>query len=92
MNQEEQKKKVQKVIAKAWADEAFKQRLLSNPSEVLTAEGLEVPPDAEVIVHDAPNKVYYLLLPEAPKDVEVVRGDNHLCTQLPNSVLYIPKH
>jgi hypothetical protein len=31
------------VVAKAWADEAFKARLVSDPAAVLKAEGLALP-------------------------------------------------
>jgi hypothetical protein len=33
----EQNKKMAKIIAKAWSDEAFKERLIADPRAVLTA-------------------------------------------------------
>ncbi len=71
MNREELAKKIQKVIAKAWADEAFKQRLLSNPSETLRGEGIEPPPGVEVRVVESTDKVYYLVLPPKPQGEEI---------------------
>jgi len=71
MNQEEQTKKMQKIIAKAWADETFKQKLLSNPSETLSEAGLEPPPGVEVRVVESTDKVVYLVLPPAPPSDDI---------------------
>jgi hypothetical protein len=38
------------IVARAWCDEDFMQRLLSDPREVLAEHDLEVPPDREVEV------------------------------------------
>jgi len=66
MNDEEQVRNIHKVIAKAWTDEGFKQRLLSHPTACLKAEGVEIPPGVEVrIVEDTVN-VHHLLLPLKP--------------------------
>jgi hypothetical protein len=71
MHQEEHAKKTQKIIAKAWMDEGFKQRLLSDPSTVLKEEGVEIPPGVEVrIVEDTAN-VHHLLLPMKPSRMEL---------------------
>jgi hypothetical protein len=71
MNQEEQAKKIQKVIAKAWADEAFKQRLISQPSETLREEGVDTPPDVELCVVESTDKLVYLILPPRPTDMSI---------------------
>jgi hypothetical protein len=38
------------VVARAWCDEDFMERLLSDPRAVLTEHGLDVPPGKEVEV------------------------------------------
>ena len=38
------------IVARAWCDEDFMSRLLSNPREVLAEHDLEVPPGTEVEV------------------------------------------
>jgi hypothetical protein len=38
------------IVARAWYDEAFMQRLLSNPRDLLAEHGLEVPAGTEVEV------------------------------------------
>ena len=43
MNQEEQGKKISQLIARCWADEGFKQKVLADPAATLRAEGLELP-------------------------------------------------
>jgi len=40
---EEQSKKYAKLIAKAWGDESFKERLIADPKAALLAEGISVP-------------------------------------------------
>ena len=44
----EQDKTMSEVIAKCWADEGFKQRLLADPMATLKAEGLEIVPLADI--------------------------------------------
>lgn len=71
MNQEEQAKKIQRIIAKAWTDEAFKQKLISQPSETLREEGVETPPDVELRVVENTDKQVYIVLPPRPADVPI---------------------
>jgi hypothetical protein len=66
MNMQEQARKVEKIIAKAWMDEGFKQRLLSDPTATLKEQGVELAPGVEVrIVEDTVN-VQHLVLPAKP--------------------------
>jgi hypothetical protein len=47
------------VIARAWRDPDYLDRLLASPQEVLTAAGLEIPPGVEVrVVADTPTVRY----------------------------------
>ncbi len=56
MKDEEQVRNIHKVIAKAWTDDGFKVRLLSDPATLLKEEGVEIPPGVEVrIVEDTVN-------------------------------------
>ena len=55
------------LVARAWADEGFKQRLLSDPRGVLTEYGFDVPEGIEVrVLQDTPN-VQHLVLPRSPE-------------------------
>jgi hypothetical protein len=40
------------VVARAWCDEAFKKRLLSDPRNVLAEHGMDVPQGTEVLVEE----------------------------------------
>jgi hypothetical protein len=71
MNQEKQGEKMGQVIAKAWADDAFKQRLLNDPAAVLKEEGVEIPEGVEVRVVENTDKIFYLLLPPRPLGAEL---------------------
>lgn len=71
MDREEHAKRIQKIIAKAWADEAFKQKLIAQPSETLREEGLDVPPEVVVHVVESTDKVFYLVLPPPPNSDEI---------------------
>ncbi|WP_414581492.1 NHLP leader peptide family RiPP precursor [Scytonema sp. PCC 10023] len=57
----------QKLIQRAWEDEAFKQELLSNPKAVYAREsGEETPTNLEIeVIQETANKVY-LVLPNNP--------------------------
>jgi Nitrile hydratase, alpha chain len=55
-----------KLIAKAWANEAFKKGLLADPAAVLQEHGLTVPPGVQVKVVQNTDQVLYLMLPPAP--------------------------
>ena len=50
MNGEENGSKLDQVIAKAWADASFKERLKANPNKTLQAEGIECPPGPKIKV------------------------------------------
>jgi len=56
------------VVARAWADDAFKARLLAEPNAVLQEEGLEIPPGIEIRVVENSENVIYLPLPATPGD------------------------
>lgn len=64
---EEQAKTVQqqwaKIIAKAWADEDFKARLIADPAETLKAEDIEVPDGMIIKVVENTDKLTHILLP-----------------------------
>ena len=61
-----QEKQWSLIVAKAWADEEFKARLLENPKAVMREHGLEISPDVEVKVVDDSERVRHFLLPANP--------------------------
>jgi hypothetical protein len=66
MNQEEQGKKISQVIAKCWADEGFKQKVLADPVATLKAEGVELPAGMTYVAHEDTDKVVHLIIPAKP--------------------------
>lgn len=60
-----------KVIAKAWSDPAFKQRLLSETVATLEAAGIEISKGLRVkVVEDTPDLIH-MILPAAPSSAEL---------------------
>ncbi len=66
MDRKEFQKAYGKIVAKAWADEAFKKRFISNPKSVLKENGIDVPEGVEFKVMESTSKLIYLVLPQAP--------------------------
>jgi hypothetical protein len=66
---EDQSKAMGKLIAKAWADDAFKARLLADPSAVLAAEGVQTPAGVTIKVVENTASVFNLILPARPADL-----------------------
>jgi len=52
-----------KIIAKAWSDAAYKQRLLKDPTGVLKENGVELPEGMSFHVNESTDKVIQLVLP-----------------------------
>lgn len=77
MNQNEQQKLWAKIVAKAWADEDYKQRLLDDPAAVLRAEGMTLPEGVEINVVEATAKKAWFVLPMQPDEGALV-GEERL--------------
>jgi len=71
MNQEEQGKKMAQLIAKCWADEAFKQKLLADPAATLKKEGVELPDGRSVKAVENTDEVFHLVIPLKEEGVEM---------------------
>jgi hypothetical protein len=69
MNQEEQGKKMSQLIARCWADEGFKQKILADPAATLKAEGVELPVGVSFKAHENTDKVIHLVIPAKPTDL-----------------------
>ncbi len=66
--QQERAKQWGQVVARAWADAAYKQRLQTDPKSVLAEQGMAVPAGVAVQVHEATAEVMHLVLPPPPSD------------------------
>jgi len=59
-----------RVVAKAWADEEFKQRLLADPAAIAREEGVAIPDGLTVrVIEDAPG-TRTLVLPPPPAQLD----------------------
>jgi hypothetical protein len=56
------------LVARAWADEPFKQRLLADPAPALAELGIPVAPGVEVRVHENTATIFHLALPPRPSE------------------------
>lgn len=54
------------LVAKAWADDAFRAALKADPRGVLEAHGILVPEGLTLEVLENTGQVFHLVLPEAP--------------------------
>ncbi len=75
MNQEEEAKAFQRIIAKAWMDDEFKGRLTSDPATVLREEGIEVPQGVELKIVENTDEVVHFVLPGKPPGVTIEELD-----------------
>ena len=66
----EHRKKMAKVIAKAWSDESFKEMLFSDPKAVLESQGVTVPQGLEIKVVEQTKDCVYVIIPFKPEDAE----------------------
>ena len=60
---------LQQLIAKCWADDAFKQRLMADPAGTLAAEGMAVPEGVTVRVVENTAQEVTVVLPPRPTDL-----------------------
>lgn len=74
---EEQSKKMDRVVAKAWADEDFKRKLVSNPEQTLKAEGVEIPGGKKVKVVENTDKLVHII-PKIGRDVRLLKNTEEL--------------
>ena len=54
------------IVARAWADPDFKDRLKMDPEAVLAEHGLEVEPGLEILVVEDTDRVRHFVLPPSP--------------------------
>lgn len=66
MSNEEKSRKMGQIIAKAWSDDSFRQKLLKDATAVLKAEEVEVPEGVEIRAVENTDNVSYLVIPQQP--------------------------
>lgn len=71
MTKQEEGKKIGKIIAKAWHDDSFKQRLLSDATTVLNEEGVDIPAGLAVRAVENTDSLIHLIIPAKPLAREI---------------------
>jgi hypothetical protein len=64
MNKAQMEQIQKEIIAKAWSDQRFKERLLKNPREILEEYGIHLPPNTKIHVIENHGDDIYFLLPK----------------------------
>jgi hypothetical protein len=68
---QEQTRIIEKIVARAWMDEVFRYRLLSDPARILRAEGASIPQGVEVRIVEDTENVRHVVLPLKPSIQEL---------------------
>lgn len=67
----DQGQKFREIIARAWKDENFKQRLLSDPKTIFGEAGITLPSNVKVKMHvDTPDTINFVI-PRNPAESEL---------------------
>ncbi|SDL52897.1 NHLP leader peptide domain-containing protein [Maridesulfovibrio ferrireducens] len=80
--QNELQKKWAKIVAKSWADEDYKQRLLNDPAAVMKEEGIDMPEGVKFKCVEATEKQAWLVLPPKPGKGCIEAGEERLAAIL----------
>ena len=64
-----------KIIAKAWADDEFRSQFVKDPRAVISSMGIQVPEEAELVVHEDSADKYNLVIPSRPAEGEMSDAD-----------------
>jgi hypothetical protein len=64
------------MIARAWADESFKERLLAEPASVFREYGVEVPPGLAIKMVENTGQAFHLVLPAQASGSEAEPPDS----------------
>ena len=68
MSAEDLMAQAQRLVAKAWADDAFKAALIANPKATLAAEGIALPEGLTLKVMENTADTLHVILPPPPAE------------------------
>ncbi|MGH2588327.1 MAG: nitrile hydratase subunit alpha [Dehalococcoidia bacterium] len=78
----EQSRRYGQMIARAWTEPAFKERLLAEPATVAREQGLEIPEGTSLRAIEIAPRETYLVLPPPDQDAGVSAGEQGPWTAL----------
>lgn len=71
MDSSVQQQEMERIAAKAWLDDAFKAKLLTDANTALAEEGIEVPAGITIkVIENTPSTLHFVL-PAKPHDGEL---------------------
>lgn len=76
MDHKETQKAYSKIVAKAWADPAFKERLRTETAAVLKENGLVFPDGMEFKFVENTSRLFHFVLPPVP-DADALQVEDH---------------
>ncbi|WOJ93370.1 NHLP leader peptide family RiPP precursor [Congregibacter variabilis] len=76
MSQEQANELFSQVVAKCWADDDYKQKLINDPAAVLKAEGVEMPEGVSLRVVEDSEQLHTIVLPAKPTSLSDDDLDN----------------
>jgi hypothetical protein len=68
---EEQTRRIEQIVSKAWIDEQFKNKLRADPAGVLRGEGVRIPQGVEIRLMEDTDNVRHVVLPVKPSVQEI---------------------
>lgn len=69
LNTETREQKLNRLIARCWADAAFKNRLLADPAAVLREDGVDVPAGIQLRAVEDTAQVVHWVIPTRPTEL-----------------------
>ena len=66
---------IKELIRRAWDDDAFKEKLKSDPKSALAEVGISVPDEITIKVVESSADTHYLVLPGTPADAGYASSD-----------------
>lgn len=57
------------VVAQAWSDDAYRQRLISDPAAALEAQGMAVPAGKQIRIIEDTDDTVHVVLPARPTEL-----------------------
>ena len=81
-DQQERRRKIARVIANAWLDPAYHDRLKKNPRDVLTEAGIDAPKHVRVV--EDTDDLTHLVIPKRPAGLDEhrkrVKDNPNICS------------
>jgi len=69
MAENDQDKKMSRLIAKCWSDESFKQKFIADPAAIFKAEGVAVPAGLSIKAVEDTDTVFHFVIPPKPAEL-----------------------